>query len=391
MVKRHFGSARELPSGRWQARYRDPEGRRRTAPMTFKNKRDAVRWLTLKEAEIARGEWLDPDAGKTMVKDWSARWLASAGPSLKPKTRALYASLIKTQIEPAFGVLQVAEVRPIAVSEWVARMVGRGLSPSRIRQAYIVLSQIMTSAVDNDLIKASPCRGVKLPRLPQTEPRILTPEEVDRLVSSARRPHDLLVQLLAFGGLRVGEAFALRRAHLDLDNGRLRVAEAVVEIAGKHVFGSPKSHQRREITLPAFLVDRLRAHLADLDQAPETLLFTGRTGKAFHYNSWRRWYFDPAAEKAGLVDVTPHDLRATHATWVADRHGVMAAARRLGHSNASVTTRHYARAVEARDAEIADALDRKPPGARKEGAGGPGARVGHGGDEEAQPTGETTA
>ncbi|RCG31563.1 hypothetical protein DQ384_08280 [Sphaerisporangium album] len=64
-----------------------------------------------------------------------------------------------------------------------------------------------------------------------------------------------------------------------------------------------------------------------------------------------------SAERRRLEDVTPHDLRATHATWVADRHGVMAAARRLGHSNASVTTRHYARAVEGRDREIADALD----------------------------------
>ncbi|MEW9530412.1 tyrosine-type recombinase/integrase [Microbispora sp. NPDC049125] len=58
-----------------------------------------------------------------------------------------------------------------------------------------------------------------------------------------------------------------------------------------------------------------------------------------------------------MDDVTPHDLRATHSTWVADRHGVMAVARRLGHSNASVTTRHYARAVEGRDREIADGFD----------------------------------
>ena len=64
---------------------------------------------------------------------------------------------------------------------------------------------------------------------------------------------------------------------------------------------------------------------------------------------------------AGLGHVTPKDLRATHGTWVADRHGVMAAAKRLGHSNASVTTRHYARAVEARDAQIADDLDSEDP------------------------------
>src|SRR4051794_6707921 len=56
------------------------------------------------------------------------------------------------------------------------------------------------------------------------------------------------------------------------------------------------------------------------------------------YTAWRSMHFNPAVKAAGLVDVTPHDLCASHATWVADKHGVLAAARRLGHSNASVTT-----------------------------------------------------
>jgi integrase len=56
--------------------------------------------------------------------------------------------------------------------------------------------------------------------------------------------------------------------------------------------------------------------------------------------------------------VTPHDLRATHASWVADSHGILVAARRLGHANASVTTRHYARAMDDRDAQVAVHLDR---------------------------------
>ena len=56
---------------------------------------------------------------------------------------------------------------------------------------------------------------------------------------------------------------------------------------------------------------------------------------------------------AGLEDVTPHDLRATHGSWVPRSHGIMAAAKRLGHSNANVSTRRYAREVDDRDAEIA--------------------------------------
>ena len=60
-----------------------------------------------------------------------------------------------------------------------------------------------------------------------------------------------------------------------------------------------------------------------------------------------------------LHGVTPHDLRATHASWVIDGGGsVLEAAARLGHAAGTVTTRHYARPVAGRDAEVAARLDR---------------------------------
>ena len=58
---RHFGNIRKLPSGLYQARYRGPDGRMRSAPHTFARKSDAASWLTLKEAEIRQGDWIDPD------------------------------------------------------------------------------------------------------------------------------------------------------------------------------------------------------------------------------------------------------------------------------------------------------------------------------------------
>jgi hypothetical protein len=43
--KRRFGRVRELPSGRWQARYKGPDGIDRPAPQTFARKVDAEKWL----------------------------------------------------------------------------------------------------------------------------------------------------------------------------------------------------------------------------------------------------------------------------------------------------------------------------------------------------------
>ncbi|GAA2457005.1 site-specific integrase [Actinomadura vinacea] len=381
MAKRDFGTLRQLPSGRWQARYRSPDGERFNAPMTFATKREANRWLTLKAAEIEKGEWIDPDAGKILLGDWGARWLESVRPSLKPKTYASYLSLFTTQIKPKFGDSALTSIRPIRVSEWVAEMNARGLSASRIRQAHVVLALVMETAVTNELIRVSPCAGTKLPRLVVHDPVILTRVQVENLVKAAVAPHDLLVEIMAYAGLRVGEAFALRRKSIDLDAGAIRVTETLVEISGKTSFGTPKDHQIRDVQIPAFLVRRLRAHLDEMaGKSPNALLFVNKRGNALHYNAWRTWKFDPAVEKAGLDGVTPHDLRATHASWVADEFGVLAAGRRLGHSNTTITTRHYARRLEGRDHDVARGLD-----AFRDGKIEPGARTGHDQDDDDPP------
>jgi integrase len=117
-----------------------------------------------------------------------------------------------------------------------------------------------------------------------------------------------------------------------------------------------RSHQKRVITLPGFVAQRLVEHMVDVGADTDALLFVGRTGRALSYKAWRARTFDPAVKAAGLSG-TPHDLRASHATWVAAAHGVLAAAKRLGHSNASVTTRHYARVIEGTDDDVAGAFD----------------------------------
>lgn len=233
-----------------------------------------------------------------------------------------------------------------------------------------MLSQVLDAAVDDDLIAGNPCRGVRPPRLPQTEPVILAPQDVERLREAVRPPFGLLVDLLAYGGLRIGEAFALRRRCVDLTHHQLTVEESLSETSGRHSFGPTKTHQRRVVTLPSFLVHDLREHLATMSAAaPRDLLFVGRTGKPLHYNAFRRWTWDPATRAAGLVGVTPHDLRATCASWVADTAGVLEAAKRLGHSRSSVTTRHYARPVQGRDLDVAAHLDTLRPQKRPSDAG----------------------
>lgn len=363
--KRRFGSVRQLPSGLYQARYPDPaSGRLVAAPERFIDKTSAGAWLDEKEVEIRRGRWVDPRAGATTFREWAERWYASVQSGLKPKTANGYRRILDNFIYPTFADVKLGVIRPIDVNEWKTKLVrrkskatGKPLSPSQVVQGYRLLSQIMKAAVDNDLIGRSPCRGIKLPRLPEGDPVIVDRDQADAIITAARPGHDVLISLLYFGGLRIGEAFALRRRCWDSAARTLTVAESVEEVNGYVSWGSTKSSKTRAVKLPAFVADRLDRHLRTRPDEPDALIFVGRTLNVLRYNSWRRTYFDPAVVAAGLSGITPHDLRATHGTWVAKRFGVMAAARRLGHANSSVTTRHYARVFSRDDQDIADGLD----------------------------------
>jgi hypothetical protein len=75
--KRAFGTVRRLPSGRWQARYRNRAGGMVTAPRTFPTKGDATRWLAATESDQFRGLWLDPAGGRATLGDYGRGWLTS--------------------------------------------------------------------------------------------------------------------------------------------------------------------------------------------------------------------------------------------------------------------------------------------------------------------------
>src|SRR4051794_3708966 len=161
----------------YQARYRGPDGLDHPAPSTFPSKREADRFLSLVEADIATGKWYAPSAGRTTIAEWAEQWFSAAASGWKPKTRLSYRGVLDRLVLAHLGKAQLANLRPIQVSKWVGSL-SESLSPSQLRQANRLLAQLMASAVDNDMIPASPCRGIRLPRLPEADPRILSIEQV---------------------------------------------------------------------------------------------------------------------------------------------------------------------------------------------------------------------
>jgi integrase len=146
-----------------------------------------------------------------------------------------------------------------------------------------------------------------------------------------------LIHFLSYTGLRWGEASALRVCDLDLMRRRAHVEQAMAEVNGKAVLGTPKDHERREVPMPPFLVEMLVTLVAG--RAPDALVFPAQDGVSFlRSGNFRNRVFDAAAVRAGVGDVTPHGLRHTAASLAVQAGAsVVMVQRMLGHSSPTVT------------------------------------------------------
>src|SRR5215471_11266258 len=119
--RRQFGRVRRLPSGRWQARYPDGTGRDVPAPGTFATKQEARRFLTSIEADMLRGTYVDPRAGRTTLSEWSTQWL-DGDPAKRASTKARDQSVLRTHFLPTLGHRPLGSITPLDVRRVVEAM-----------------------------------------------------------------------------------------------------------------------------------------------------------------------------------------------------------------------------------------------------------------------------
>jgi integrase len=320
----------------WRARWRDDTGAQRSK--SFRRKVDAERFMTNLDHGRLNGAYVDPSAGRMTVGEWSERWMRGQV-HLKPKTRASYESLLRCWVLPRWEKVPLAKVTFGAVAEWVGTMTLQGLSASRTRQAYHVLTGMLDDAVKDGRLVRNPAAGVDLPRIEARPRRYLRHDQLHAL-AAACGPYQVLVLTLGYCGLRWGEAAALRVHNVDLDRGRIEVSRAVAEVNGRIVVGSPKSHQSRWLPVPGLLLDGLKEQVAGKD--PEDLVFPSPHGSFLRVQNFRRGFFDRAVAGIGMKGFYPHELRHTAASLaIASGASVKAVQRMLGHASATLTLDRY--------------------------------------------------
>jgi integrase len=180
---------------------------------------------------------------------------------------------------PVLGKLAVADIREGTVRRWRKSLLDSGVGAVTIAKAYRLLKAIMNTAVDDGLIKRNPCRIDGAGQEHSPERPVLTIAQVFALADAfTDRRYRVLILLAVFCSLRWGELAALARYCVDAEAGIISVRASVVELArGPLVTGPPKSAAgKRDVTMPAFLLPDVTAHLEAFTAAnPRALVFTG--------------------------------------------------------------------------------------------------------------------
>jgi integrase len=353
-TRRHFGSVRKLPSGRWQVSYWH-EAIRHVAPHTFATKADAQAFLAGAEADIKRGLWIDPSFGRETLADWAENWLSGRA-DLRPVTRAKYRHMLDRHVVPVLGHYEPSKLRPSVVRAWYMEMKKRYVTTAD--DAFRMLRAILTTAVTDGMISKNPCQIKGAGQARSVERPVASVAELAAAVAATPEHHQLALLLPAWCQLRRGEVLGLQRRDVDLLHGTIRVERAVVRpMAGKVVVGPPKTAAgQRTIAVPSNVLPALRTHLKRyVAPEPQAWMFTSTSGDPMLPSTLDR-IWQRARRTIGRSDLFYHDLRHSGLTWsAASGASVAELMRRGGHANPTAALR-YQHATENRDRAIADAL-----------------------------------
>lgn len=360
----------------WRLKYDLPRdhktGRRRIAYATVRGTRaDAEREMRRLLTAIDRGVAVEPS--RLTVAQFMERWLTVLAPeNVAPKALERYAGLVRHQINPYLGPVQIQKLRPATVQEWLRTLAKTGISSRSVRHAHGVLRSALSYAAGEEIIERNVASMVRLPKLKRAKVEILTADEIADALRKLEGHSLYPIAALALGtGVRRGEIVALRWSDWNTKAGTLRIERSLEKTgSGKTKrlrLKLPKTdNSNRTISLPEFTVTALRDHRRQTLELRIAIGAGTLPADAPMFGDLEGNWLDPdsisdrwreTVKTRKLPKVTFHALRHTHASaLIAAKLDVVAISRRLGHANPAITLSVYAHLFENCDDEAADAM-----------------------------------
>lgn len=325
--------------GRWCATYTD-NGKRRY--IYGKSKAEVERKLR------------DRLAGET-VAQFLGEWLKYNRSGWAEKTYESYEQMIRVNIEPYIGTIQLDQLSPSDVQDMLQKLLDKELSNRTVEYAGKILSRALNWGKKLKKVEENVVDFVRLPRVERFRVEPLTPEQAQRLLDTIKGHRLEFFYHLALGlGLRRGELLRLRWQDVDFERKKLIVYQS-------------KTHAgERTLPLTQTMADALKAHQqkqaeekqdADDWQEHELVFCTSRGTPYLPCNIDR--HFKSALQQAGLPAKRLHDMRHSCAAYlIAAGVNMHVVKQILGHTRASFTSDIYGHLLDGVDRAAVDSVEK---------------------------------
>ena len=318
----------------WRVRWRE-SGRNRVRQ--FDRKRDAEAF----DAEVRRrkrlGDLAMLDAGRETLADFAHDWFRLyARLNLAQTTLESYVFLWDRYVLPRLGDIELRRLTPQLIETFRSELEAAAVGRASVRKTLIVLQSVLARAVVWQRIASNPVASVRKPSQRRTRHvRPLAPSTIEairvHLLGRGQIRDATLVSVLAYAGLRPGEALALRWSDV-----RERTVLVERALALGQVKDTKTGAARSVRLLKPLAGDLSEWYLASQRPHRDSLVFPRGDGEAWSDYDWRNWRkrrFTGATEAAGLDSVRPYDLRHSFVSLLlAEGASVVEIAQQAGHS-----------------------------------------------------------
>lgn len=352
-------------------------------PLTGKERRTTRRgFRTQKEAKQAeRNLLLDieenglPSAGASQLlnptfEELASMWLENYKTTVKPTTFENVRSKVEKMTEEHFKGMKLKQITVTYCQKVVIE-----LSKSYVLYNHYlsVINRIFKYAVLMDVLNSNPFDKVIKPKSRQTQRKgnFLTKEELKeflKLAQSATLSYFFpLVHLMAYTGLRQGEAIALKWSDIDFEDKKITVNKTAVRIKEKQSLQTPKTKNSKRVIsidpntlsiLKNWKKDQIKIYFKNGKhfEGDDNFIFTNQRGDWVHIHNFIP-YFKRFVTDHGLKPITPHGLRHTHASLLfsagVDPKNI---SDRLGHSTIKITLDLYTHITEEQRTDTVEKL-----------------------------------